>query len=246
MSDTGKGAPANETPKSIHAGMQIPLFKVGKSKPSAWSADDMNVIVRFLNAVSKMKVVIDNAQPDASGNFNPTGEFVVSEHNSILHLTLSPGQLSTSGTTIYYDTFAESFANYIITTGNVRVGKWPTLYCSASRIEYGKTINYTYPHNVAPGFVSDALYGQYRTAAITSTPNENQGVNPEWVSGDAIFFVGYNTGLSVELNDAEQNDVVNYPMSATGVYPCTAGAAIVYQDLNCGARAWAQFYDQLY
>jgi hypothetical protein len=234
---TSTPSSANQNKGSIHKGMKLPRFKAGAGPPNVFSAGDMNIYPAALEALLNCEVVIDTAVADSAGNFTPTGTWEISDQNCRLHLYLSPGQTNTGGVQIFVDGFASSYANYFITQGGIRVGKWPSLYNISTDTQYGKTRTFVYPHNLA----SDALYGQYRTASISGFPNEHQGINPEWNVGDAIFYVAFATGLTIEAQDVTDNGP-----GTINNENITTSDPIVFQDLNNAGRAWMQFYDQTY
>ena len=89
---TSTPSAANRNGSGIHKGMKFARFKAGATSPSVFSSKDMNMFPAVLEALLNFDVVIDQAIADASGNFTPTGSLEVSDQNTKLHLSLSPGQ----------------------------------------------------------------------------------------------------------------------------------------------------------
>lgn len=156
-------------------------------------------------------------------------------------------------TQIKFFHFSQSLSDYFLTTEGIAVAKPYKLRNSISQeIIYGTTVKFTYPHNPNGGGPStDSLAYLYRVASIGSgsnTTTENQGVNPQYLSGDIIYAIQMDdTGVKSDPKDHTTTPQVQDPAHPDDPTKKIDGPPVKITWLQISTQqAWSKFKNQTF
>lgn len=151
-----------------------------------------------------------------------------------------PAAQVTSSFELLKGNYSSSLGDYILLTDGTAVAKPYKIRNSITREKiYGNDLTFTYPHNPVGGGPSvDPLAYLYRVASAGGLVTENEGVNPQYLSGTDSF-----TGVGDEISYVPATTgIMTDPLDPVGS-PGGVATAVAFLQVSTAA-AWTRFSNQ--
>lgn len=173
------------------AGMRLPLFAKGKSRPNPFSARDMNRIISKIDAMANLQVRISDASENGDGTYTQTGKFTISNINAFLDLFLAPAD-SGSGTANIVPMQVVSYT----TTNEYLSAKMGSFTAADTFTATGSAINVALPWELRPAQKpsGSSIWPAYAANDIIWVLSTEAGQNGVYVSGSELLYMDLGLG----------------------------------------------------